>query len=310
MFLRQRLVLVLLCAFSWLSASADPDVNRIQDALSRRELRMRQARTEWRVTRQLSEAGNQFTAKGSLSIDSFTQGYRLVFRDEGTGLDLPARFDFALPLETPIGYIVSVATGPSSPLAPRPKGLLVTSLDFLPPRFVGAIVLTGVNPFRLLQQQKIQVETTGDLVTVRGKLLQGIFPDDSAGDGADLVLRLDSKRDMAVVEATLRLPGRLPERAQVGQWEQWNGCWIPKSAVLTGSGAETRAEYVLEAVGPSTGISPPWEGEGISDHRLGGRVGKSVTYEFTWKLPSLTELRKMQEQQYRPATRGSEKIGW
>lgn len=308
MFLRQRLLWGLLFAFCWLSASAEPDVNRVRDALSQRESQMRQVRTEWRVARQLGDVGGRATTQESLSIDSFAQGYRLVFRDQGAGT-LSTRFDFALPLDTPVGYIVSFTMQPSSPLAPRPKGLLVTSLDFVPPRFLGTIVLTGINPLRLLQQQTVQIETTGDLIVVRGKLAQGIFPDDSGSDGSDMVLRLDPKRGMAVVEADLLRPGRLPQKARVKQWEQWNGCWLAKFVSLIGNGAETRAEYALEAVRSSTGVSPPWAGEGISDHRLGSRIGESVTYGFTWKLPTLTELRRMQEQQYRPSTKEEEKRG-
>ncbi len=310
MLLRRRLLWALLFTSCLLSARAEPDVNHVRDALSRREVRMRQARTEWRVTRQLSEVGNQLTAQGNLSIDSFEQGYRLVFKDQGAGpVTLSTRFDFALPLDTPVGYIVSAVTQPSSPLVPRAKGLLVTSLNFLPPRLLGAIVLTGINPFRLLQPQKIQIENMGDWVVVRGKLVQEIFPNDSGSDGLDLVLRLDPGRDMAVVEVELLRSGRVPEKAQIKQWEQWNGCWLPKLVSLIESGVETHAEYALEAVRPSSGVSPPWEGESISDHRLGGTVGKSVTYRFTWKLPSLTELRQMQEQQYHPTTRESEKSG-
>ncbi|MGC8785661.1 MAG: hypothetical protein ACP5RN_14915 [Armatimonadota bacterium] len=307
MFLRRHPVWALLLAFCWLSASADLDIHRVQDALSQREAQMRQARTEWRVARQLIDVGEPITTQESLSIDSFAQGYRFVFRDQGMRPGtLSTYFDFALPLDTPFGYIVSFRGQTTSPLAPQPKGLLVTTLNFLPPRFLGTIVLTGLNPFRLLQQQTIQTQTVDDRIVVRGKLMQGLFPDDSS-DGSDIVLRLDPKRGMAVVEVELLRPGHLPEKAWVKQWKQWNGCWLPQFVSLKASGAESSAEYALEAVRHSTGVSPPWAGEGISDHRLGGRIGESVTYGFTWKLPPLSELRKMQEQQYHPSTKESEK---
>lgn len=306
MALRKYPLCWVLCALCLAGASAEPDAEALQRALSQREVRMRQIKTEWRVVRGLNDVGHQavhslrtgdLIARGSLSIDSFAKGFHLVFRDEATVPGtLPALFDFALPLETPIGYIVSAKATPfSSPLVPEPKGLVVTSLNFLPPRFTGAVVLTGMNPLRLLEHPKIWVENADGFVVVQGKLLRGALRY-SEDDAVGMVLRIDPRRDMAVAQVELLRSGHSLQKAWVKRWKRGKDGWLPETVSLLLEGGETH-EYALESVAPSTNRPPSWEGQGISDHRLGSGIGESVVYGFTWKLPDLTELRKMQEQQ-------------
>ncbi len=280
-----------------------PDMNAVRTALAERERTMRQLFTRWDMTRSLPtfnrNTPNERTNKKSLfTVDHFAEGVHLVFQDIG---DPPGtRFDFALPVETPFGIIVYAFPPDAKPNASPdtlPKGLFANFCNYLPPRLLGIVLLSGLNPLRFVDIKQMQVSEEGNMVVMRAPLAEDMRP--HGRPIHTLVLKLDPQRAFSPVWAQVLAGDRPAETAAVLSSRKHGTCWLPETVTVE-QDIET-CRLTLREVQPSSGKAPWWAGQGISDWRLGSGMGETVRYGFTWRLPSLRELQQKMKDLREPA---------
>ena len=291
------MILALLCTH--LPAQQD-DAGFSQSALQSREYKVRQWRLEYEASLEWqNEDGEPDTriekrADATIVVDHFAQGIVLDFTGKrGPKARESEHYVNVLLLKSPVGYIWT----------DNASSAVVTHFGFRPETsLVPLVLLSGVNPLRFAQENILAVKRTPKAVYVEFAL----SPDARLGAWSERSLKLELSPSYGMAATRALLLDDRGDTISEGRAEHFikrDGTWVPQSVTFTGVRTRVKVVYSLKQVSRSSSHAPDWLRTGtlVSDWRLGFE-NQPVSYHFTpWSLPSVDELRRLQQERQQSA---------